>query len=199
MLISPALTYCLSLCYLLSTDGVVPYFLSKLLLETPLNFLQCLLILLILYWSIDLQGEFIYLLLAIFGLFMASNSVAVVMGSMVTDVKTITELTPLLFIPQILFAGFFIRTSSIPVFLRWAQWLCSLKYTVNLVLLTEFRLDSASCNTSAAAYSNCKGVLDDNNIKASDYYVSIIMLFVLVFTLRIIGPFILARKAKRFY
>lgn len=42
-------------------------------------------------------------------------------------------------------------------------------------------------------------MLDDNNIKASDYYVSIFMLFVLVFTLRIIGPFILTRKAKRFY
>ena len=41
-------------------------------------------------------------------------------------------------------------------------------------------------------------MLDDNNIKASDYYVSI-MLFVLVFMLRIIGPFILTRKAKRFY
>ena len=130
---------------------------------------------------------------------MASNSVAVVLGSLVTDVKTITELAPLLFIPQILFAGFFIRTSSIPVFLRWAQWLCSLKYTVNLVLLTEFNEDNASCNTSAAAKQNCKQVLDDNNIVASDYYISIIMLIVLVVVFRLIGPFILARKAKRFY
>lgn len=121
------------------------------------------------------------------------------MGALVTDVKTITELAPLLFVPQILFAGFFIRTLSIPVFLRWAQWLCSLKYTVNLVLLTEFNLDNASCNTSPAAYQNCKQVLDDNNIVASEYYISIIMLVVLVVVFRVIGPFILARKAKRFY
>ena len=46
------------------------------------------------------------------------------------DVQTVIEL---LFIPQILFAGFFIRTTFIPVFLRWAQWLCSLKYTVNFL------------------------------------------------------------------
>lgn len=185
--------------YSTGTYGVAPYFLSKLTLEVPLNFIQCALILIILYWSIDLQGRFIYILLSIFGLFMASNSVAVVLGSLVTDVKTITELAPLLFIPQILFAGFFIRTSSIPVFLRWAQWLCSLKYTVNLVLLTEFNEDNASCNTSAAAKQNCKQVLDDNNIVASDYYISIIMLIVLVVVFRLIGPFILARKAKRFY
>lgn len=181
------------------TDGVTPYFLSKLLLEIPLNFLQCLLILIILYWSIELQGKFIWILLALFGLFMASNSVAVVMGSLVTDVKTVTELAPLMFIPQILFAGFFIRTSSIPVFLRWAQWLCSLKYTVNIILMTEFNLDNDSCNTSAAARSNCEKVLADNDIVSSDYWISIVMLCVLVFTLRIIGPFILARKAKKFY
>lgn len=178
---------------------MVPYFLSKLLLEVPLNFLQCLLILIILYWSIDLQGKFIYILLALFGLFMAANSVAVVMGSLVTDVKTVTELAPLMFIPQILFAGFFIRTSAIPVFLRWAQWLCSLKYTVNIVLLTEFNLDNDSCNTSTAARENCKRVLDDNDIKASDWYISVIMLFVLVGVFRIIGPWILAQKAKKFY
>jgi hypothetical protein len=185
---------------LLSTlDGVVPYFLSKLLLEVPLNFIQCLLILIILYWSIELQGKFIWILLSLFGLFMASNSVAVVMGSLVTDVKTVTELAPLMFIPQILFAGFFIRTSSIPVFLRWAQWLCSLKYTVNLILLTEFNLDNDSCNTSDAAHQNCKRVLDDNDIKADEFYVSIIMLGVLVVVLRVIGPWILAQKAKKFY
>jgi hypothetical protein len=178
---------------------VVPYFLSKLLLEVPLNFIQCLLILIILYWSIELQGKFIWILLSLFGLFMASNSVAVVMGSLVTDVKTVTELAPLMFIPQILFAGFFIRTSSIPVFLRWAQWLCSLKYTVNLILLTEFNLDNDSCNTSDAAHQNCKRVLDDNDIKADEFYVSIIMLGVLVVVLRVIGPWILAQKAKKFY
>ena len=35
---------------------------------------------------------------------------------------------------QMLFAGFFIRTSQIPVFLRWAQYVCVLKYSINLLL-----------------------------------------------------------------
>ena len=157
------------------------------------------LILIILYWSINLQGRFIFILLALFGLFMASNSVAVVMGALVTDVKTVTELAPLTMIPQILFAGFFIRTSSIPVFLRWAQWLCSLKYTVNIVLLTEFNAKNSSCLTSPEATQNCANVLHENGIKADEYYISIIMLAVLIVTLRMIGPIILARKAKRFY
>jgi len=185
--------------YSTGTYGVTPYFLAKLVLEVPLNFIQVCITMVILYWAIDLQGRFIFILLAIFGLFMAANSVAVVMGAVVTDVKTVTELAPLLFVPQILFAGFFIRTSSIPIFLRWAQWLCSLKYTVNLVLLTEFNADNASCKTSQAAIDNCKQVLDDNQIVPEDYYISIIMLVVLVVFFRTVGPIILARKAKRFY
>jgi hypothetical protein len=43
-------------------------------------------------------------------------------------VKDVTELAPLLFVPQILFGGFFIRTSLIPVWLRWAQYVCGMKY-----------------------------------------------------------------------
>ncbi len=40
--------------------------------------------------------------------------------------------------PQILFAGFFIPISLIPVWLRWAQYLCALKYGVNILLVIEF-------------------------------------------------------------
>jgi hypothetical protein len=43
-----------------------------------------------------------------------------------------------LFVPQILFSGFFIRTSLIPIYMRWAQYLCSLKYAINLLLIIEF-------------------------------------------------------------
>jgi hypothetical protein len=61
-------------------------------------------------------------------------------GCLVADVKDVSELAPLLFVPQLLFAGFFIRTSLIPIFLRWAQYLCAIKYAINLVLLTEFNV-----------------------------------------------------------
>lgn len=47
--------------------------------------------------------------------------------------------SPTLFCPHIqLFAGFFIPITSIPVWLRWAQYLCSLKYSLNLLIVVEF-------------------------------------------------------------
>ena len=50
------------------------------------------------------------------------------LGCAVGDVSQVTELAPVIFVPQLLFAGFFIQTDKIPIFLRWAQYLCGIKY-----------------------------------------------------------------------
>ena len=88
-----------------------------------MTFLQTVVQFLVLYWLIDFQGNFILFVLISWGLGLASSSIAVVMGCALTNVKDVTEMSPILFVPQILFAGFFIRISQIPVFLRWAQYL----------------------------------------------------------------------------
>ena len=93
-------------------------------------------------------------------------------------------------------SGFFIRTSLIPVFLRWAQYLCALKYAINLVLLTEFNLDNDSCQGAAAF--NCKAIIANNNIVGGDTFIYILLLFALFVVFRGIGMFILVQKAKRF-
>ena len=70
---------------------------------------------------------------------MSSASVAVIIGCSVANVKDVAELAPAVFVPQMLFAGFFVRTSFIPSWLRWAQYLCALKYSLNLITIEEFR------------------------------------------------------------
>ena len=40
--------------------------------------------------------------------------------------------------PQLLFSGFFVSTSSIPIYLRWLQWIMPLTYALRLVLNEEF-------------------------------------------------------------
>ena len=103
----------------------------------------------------------------------------------------------LILISIFLMSGFFIRTSLIPVFLRWAQYLCAIKYAINLVLLTEFNLENKSCQGAAAA--NCKAVIANNNIVNGDTYIYIILLFALFVFFRGIGMVILIQKAKKFY
>ena len=49
---------------------------------------------------------------------MASTAMAVMLGCSVEDPKLGQELLPLLFVPQMLFAGFFVAPDLIPVWLR---------------------------------------------------------------------------------
>lgn len=164
-----------------------------------MTFAQMLLQYIIAYFMIGLQGNFIFLVLIAWGLGMVSNSVAMGLGCLIPDVKDVTELAPLAYVPQILFAGFFIRTSQIPVFLRWAQYLCGMKYAMDLSLMTEFKNDRHDCNHSPEALQNCQNILSQNNIDPKIFYVYIILLFVIFAGFRIAGAIVLHQKAKRFY
>jgi hypothetical protein len=147
----------------------------------------------------DLQGNFMLMMLAGYGLAMACNSFSLCLACLIPGVKDVSELATLLFLPQMLFGGFFIRTGKIPIFLRWAQWLCGLKYSMNLTFLLEFGPSLDSCDNSKAASQNCANLLENNNIVVHDYYISIVMLFVLFFAMRILGLLILVQKSKKFY
>lgn len=88
--------------------------------------------------------------------------------------------------------------SQIPIFLRWAQYTCSLKYAMNLIIATEFSLSLPSCQDPAAK-ENCQYLITSNNIDLNLIWFYILMLGVIFFTLRILGALILVEKAKTFY
>jgi ABC-type multidrug transport system ATPase subunit len=185
--------------YATGTYHITAYFVAKMMWEFPMTFVQMIVQFLLVFYLCNLRGDFIIQVLACTGLGMVSNSVAMGIGCLVPDVKDATELAPLLFVPQILFAGFFIRTSQIPIFLRWAQYLCGMKYGMNLVLINEFQLGSEHCNVTPEANANCRSVLEANDIDLKAYYIYIILLFVLFAAFRAVGIAILVQKAKRFY
>ena len=59
---------------------------------------------------------------------MASTALAVLLGAALENPKMAQEFLPILFVPQMLFAGFFVVPELIPVWLRWARYLCTLTY-----------------------------------------------------------------------
>ena len=122
---------------------------------------------------------------------------AVLLGCAMSDIRAVTEMSPLLFVPQLLFAGFFIKTAQIPLFLRWAQYLCSLKYALNLILIVEFSEDNSNCAGGAA--ENCKVVLAQNDIHPDQWWVYMLLLGALFVGFRIMAAMLLVQKAKRFY
>lgn len=120
------------------TYSAFPYFLSAMFVEIPIGVIQMLLVYIVTYWVVGLAGNFIYLVLVTSLLGFVSASTAILIGALTSTVETALQSAPLTFVPQILFAGFFIPIALIPVWLRWAQFLCALKYGINLILLIEF-------------------------------------------------------------
>ncbi len=183
--------------YSTGTYGAGAYFMAKTLVEAPLVYVQTVVQYAIVYNMCGWNGDFGLMTLVAWGLGIASSSLGVLMGSVVADVKTAAEGAPLLFVPQILFAGFFINIKLIPIFLRWAQYLCSLKYAMNLLLLLEFRPSSSACDDGA--HQNCVEVLQRNQIYSDKWWVYVIILFALFVGFRVIAAIALAKKAKKFY
>ena len=74
------------------------------------------LIYLITYWMVGFNGSFVVMagITTLFGLVAAS--VTLIIGAMVTNVEVGVQLTPLVFVPQLLFAGFYIPIDDIPVY-----------------------------------------------------------------------------------
>ncbi|KAJ1420406.1 ABC-2 type transporter [Ochromonadaceae sp. CCMP2298] len=122
--------------------------LSKMTVEVPLLLIQMFVQFIMSYFLMDLRGPFINYVAIGFMLGMVSNSLALILGAGLSNVKAVTELANLVFVPQILFGGFFIRMSQVPIWLRWAQYLCGLAYGTKLAFITEFNSSLDSCNSS---------------------------------------------------
>lgn len=183
-----------------STDhySVFAYFLSRLSMEAFITFFQILVQNIIVYFMIGFQANFFHFQAIIYSLAMASTAVAVLLGCSVSDAKMAQELLPMLFVPQMLFAGFFVSITLLPNWLRWVQYICSLTYGVRLGLIAEFD-ECANGAEGEIAAANCNGRLVDVNADMDDvwwYWLILISLFVV---LRVSALWVLKVKASSFY
>lgn len=167
--------------------SIIPYVISKTLMEMTLNFIFTFLMMFITYWIIDLNGNFFILVLIFWLQGIVGSSLALFLGSISSNVKTAVQMTPLLLVPQILFAGVFLRIELIPSWLRWAQYLCFLKYTINLLALEEFN------DLNVPGQTRLFEELDIEK-KLKFMYVGILMTFFIFY--RTISTIFLAKRAR---
>jgi hypothetical protein len=99
-------------------------------------------------------------------------------------------MVPILFVPQMLFAGFFVAPDLIPSWLRWAQYLCCLTYAVRIGLVAEF----GNCETAS-----CVGVLDTVGADPDETWLYWLVLCMLFIAFRMLALFLLRMKATKFY
>jgi ABC-type multidrug transport system permease subunit len=172
--------------------GAVSYFISKGVLELPQSLLQCILQFLIVFWLMALNGNFVYFVLTAWITALSASSLATVVGAILPDPKQAMQAAPMLFTPQMLFAGFFIPISDIPSWLSWVQYICGLKYGLNLFIINEFSLSLSSCQGDAE--QNCRQLLSDNDIDPDTWYYNVFILVAIYMLFRVAACIVLARR-----
>lgn len=97
---------------------------------------------------------------------------------------------------QILFAGFFIKSSQIPEALRWLQYVCSLKYGINLLLVAEFGPDvTAGWNETLVA--GAERLLQQEGVTPDRWWVDGAVLLSLIVAFRFVSILALSRRASK--
>jgi energy-coupling factor transporter ATP-binding protein EcfA2 len=177
--------------YFTGTYKLFPYFISKLIIELPITFLLSLSTILIRYWLMDLKGNFIFLVFIIWLLGLVSSSISLFLGSITKNIKVALELSPIIFVPQIMFTGFFIKINQIPICLRWVQYLCSLKFAINLLMINEF----SECQ---GFQEDCDKLLKINDVDKSLWWLYLLILLALFLIFRLLSLFSLSNLSKTF-
>ena len=102
--------------------------------------------------------------------------------------------------PTLLFAGVFIPTEQIPNGLSWLQYLCSLKYGVNLIILNEFGEETMERgNWSEAQREQTRAFIEMNDIYADDWWIYLLAICGLFCMFRVLAICALARRASKFF
>jgi ABC-type multidrug transport system permease subunit len=119
--------------------GPSPYFWAKITSELPFSLAQPITFGSIVYYVIGLNdinaSYFFTFLLIVIITYNAAQGYALVISAGFSDKQLAVTLTPVLIIPFMLFAGFFVAASSIPYFLRFFEYISIFKYGYNALLL----------------------------------------------------------------
>lgn len=110
---------------------VGPYFWAKIISEMPFSIVTPSIFGCIVYFTVGLNpnvGNFFLFLLTLILIYNASSGYSLIISSSFSDKQLAVTLTPVLIIPFMLFAGFFVASSSIPVFLKEFEYLSIFKY-----------------------------------------------------------------------
>ena len=121
---------------------VSAYFWAKILSEFPSSLLTPVIFGAIVYYAIGFNTVFWYKFplfqAIIFLIFNASGGYALILGTIFSDKQLAVTLTPVLIIPFMLFAGFFVNQNNIPWFLKEFEYLSIFKYGFQALVLNEF-------------------------------------------------------------
>jgi len=92
------------------------------------------------YWFIGLHSSadtfFTFYLISYLACF-NGMSLGLMLGTIVTDSKSVSALTPAILMPFVLFSGFFKNTGNLSDWISWIQYISPVKYTFSAYVHNE--------------------------------------------------------------
>jgi ABC-2 type transporter len=181
-----------------STDhySVLSYFVSRLFIEAMNTGIQIVIMVVLIYYMVSFQGSILIYLSTTYALAMSGTAMAVMLGVISGgNAKFAQQLLPLLFIPQLLFSGFFVSPALIPKILQWAQYICVLTYAVRMLVVTEFY----NCSDNVTENRQCERLVENVRADPDDTSFYWIMLVTYFIVFRLLALALLQKSATKFY
>lgn len=110
---------------------VGPYFFAKISSELPFSIMMPSIFGCIVYFTVGLNpnaGSFFIFLLTLILIYNAASGYSLIISAIFSNKQVAVTLTPVLIVPFMLFAGFFVSTKSIPIFLKEFEYISIYKY-----------------------------------------------------------------------
>jgi len=121
--------------------GVLPYFIGKTIVETPVGLFITFCYALIVYYIVGLRSDpqyyftfvFIYLVLAF-----NAQGLGLLFGCCFSNFNTAMVITQFSVMPIFLFSGFLINSDNMPIWLAWLRYVSPFRYSIEAANRNEF-------------------------------------------------------------
>lgn len=118
-----------------------PYFWAKIFSELPFSVLTPIIFGVIVYYVVGYTQTidcFLMFLLILVLIYNASSGYSLIISASFSDKQLAVTLTPVLIIPFMLFAGFFVSSDNIPPYLKEFEYLSIFKYGYQALMHNNF-------------------------------------------------------------
>ncbi|XP_050739386.1 ATP-binding cassette sub-family G member 4-like isoform X8 [Eriocheir sinensis] len=176
------------------------YYLAKTMADMPFQVIYPLLYVLLVYFltaqPLEAHRFFMFTTMCIMTSLVA-QSLGLAIGACL-NIQGAVFLGPITSIPVLLFSGFFVNFSTIPIYLRWVTYISYVRYGFEGTLLSIYGFDRKPlhCSEPYCHYKSPRKFLEEMDIIGAEFWIDFVVLFSFFIALRTLGYFVLRWKLK---
>ena len=175
-------------------------YVAKVLSTLPLTFAGSLILALPIYWMVGLQAsatKYLTFVCIILVQSFAANSLGILIGSAIPNIKTGQIIAPLVIVIFFLFAGQVLNVNSVPQVFRWIQWVSIIAYSNKALAQNEFDENlKFPCVQGQPCYSNGLDVISAFSLGTPSLWICVIINVSIAIGFLILGFFFFELRTR---